>query len=136
MPLPAITSPRTTAHRDQLRVSEPLAHRRGREAEDLSADWLSAKGLLLLGRNLRVRGGEVDLLMLDGSTWVFVEVKYRSRSDFGGASASIDWRKQRRIRHAASCLLQERFGNRRWPACRFDVVLIEAGTLRWLQGAF
>jgi len=133
---PVTTSPRTTASRDQQGFSEPLAHRRGRRAEDLSADWLSAKGLQLLGRNLRVRGGEVDLLMLEGSTWVFVEVKYRSRTDFGGASASVDWRKQRRIRHAANCLLQERFGNRRWPACRFDVVLIEAGTMHWLQGAF
>ncbi|MFM7254313.1 MAG: YraN family protein [Betaproteobacteria bacterium] len=133
---PAIPSTPTPANRDQPPFTEPLAHRRGRKAEDLSADWLSAKGLQLLGRNLRVRGGEVDLLMLEGSTWVFVEVKYRSRRDFGGASASVDWRKQRRVRHAANFLLQERFGNRCWPACRFDVVLIEAGTLRWIRGAF
>lgn len=120
----------------QDRVRGTVAQRRGREAEDRSAQWLESKGLQILGRNLRVRGGEIDLLMRDGPTWIFVEVKYRSHRAFGGASASIDWRKQRRVRHAASCLLQERFGCGRWPDCRFDVVLIEEGKLRWIQGAF
>lgn len=122
--------------RDKEPAQEPLAQRRGRAAEDWGAHWLQSRGLQMLGRNLRVRGGEIDLLMRDGATWVFVEVKFRSRRDFGGASGSVDGRKQRRIRHAATCLLQERFAHGRWPTCRFDVLLIEVGDVRWIRGAF
>jgi putative endonuclease len=95
------------------------------------------RGLRLLQRNYRTPGrggGEIDLIMqsTDG-TVVFVEVRQRSRSDHGGAAASIGYQKQRRIILAAQHYLL------RWrqlPPARFDVVTIEANGPQWLQGAF
>jgi putative endonuclease len=93
--------------------------------------------LRLLQRNYRTPGrggGEIDLIMQspDG-TVVFVEVRQRSRSDFGGAAASVGFQKQRRIVFAARHYLL------RWrhlPPSRFDVVSIEAHGPQWLQAAF
>ena len=62
---------------------------RGREAEGRAAAYLASCGLREISRNFRVRGGEIDLIFLDGKVLVFVEVRQRSRSDFGGAAASI-----------------------------------------------
>lgn len=105
---------------------------RGREAESLAARHLAAHGLQEIQRNFRIRGGEIDLIFRDGRTLVFVEVRQRSRSDFGGAGASITTSKQRRIVLAAQHYLLGK------PACdcRFDCVLIENGRLEWLKNAF
>ena len=85
-----------------------------------------------MARNFRVRGGEIDLICRDGKVLVFVEVRQRSRSDFGGAAASITPTKQRRIILAAQHYLA------RQPECdcRFDCVLIEGERLEWLKNAF
>ena len=64
--------------------------------------------------------------MLDGATLVLVEVRYRSSEQFGGAAASVTWRKQRRLANAAEYLLLAHPELRRYPA-RFDVVAISAG---------
>lgn len=88
----------------------------------------------LVERNYRVRAGEIDLIARapDG-TLVFVEVRARSGDGHGGAAGSIDARKRERIilaaRHYLARLPEE-------PACRFDVVLLDAGGLQWLPGAF
>jgi len=105
---------------------------RGREAERQAATHLAGRGLRLLESNFRVRGGEIDLIMRDGPTVVFVEVRARQRSDFGDAAASIDLAKQGRIVLAARHWLA-RHGE---CACRFDCVLIDNGRLRWLKNAF
>lgn len=105
---------------------------RGREAETQAAAYLLVRGLRLVSRNFRVRGGEIDLIMRDGETVVFVEVRQRSRSDFGGAGASITASKQRRIVLAARHWLARR-GD---CACRFDCVLIDGERLEWLRDAF
>ena len=55
---------------------------------------------------------------------------------YGGALASLNLKKQARIKHAASCYLQRTYGSAHWPSCRFDVILIQAGTLSWIPGAF
>jgi len=86
-----------------------------------------------VARNVRYRAGEIDAVALDGQTWVFVEVRSRSRT--GDAAASVDARKQCKIRRAAQLFLLGRFGDR-WPQCRFDVVLVEGGRIAWLAGAF
>jgi len=112
------------------------ARDRGQRAEDMACHWLIQKGLVLLARNCRFRGGEIDLVMRDRSTLVFVEVRYRSSQAFGGAVESLGRHKQARIRNAAHCYLQRQFGNLSWPFYRFDVVLIEAGTLSWIPAAF
>lgn len=110
---------------------------RGDAGEDEALAYLQARGLRLLQRNYRTPGrggGEIDLIMqsTDG-TVVFVEVRKRSRTDHGGAAASIGHAKQRRIVFAAHHYLL------RWrqlPPARFDVVSIEATGPQWLQAAF
>nr|MBL8409769.1 YraN family protein [Dechloromonas sp.] len=105
---------------------------RGREAENAAAAHLEKHGLRLVERNFRVRGGEIDLICRDGATLVFVEVRQRSRSDFGGAAASITPAKQRRIILAARHYLAGKSD----CDCRFDCVLIDGGQLEWLRHAF
>jgi putative endonuclease len=108
----------------------------GARAEQLAADFLKKNGLSLLHQNYRCRFGEIDLIMQDGATLVFVEVRLRSRADFGGAAASIGAAKQGKIlltaRHYLSTL-------RKIPPCRFDALLLHSadGTqIEWLKNAF
>ena len=105
---------------------------RGREAEAQAARHLEGHGLRVVARNFRVRGGEIDLICRDGRVLVFVEVRQRSRSDFGGAGASITISKQRRIVLAARHYL----AGQPECDCRFDCVLIEGERLEWLKDAF
>jgi len=105
----------------------------GAAAEQIAADYLVRQGLILVARNFRCRGGEIDLIMRDGETLVFVEVRSRSRSDFGGAAASITASKQARIILAARHYLAQHSMD---APCRFDAVLLQAGQLQWLPAAF
>lgn len=108
----------------------------GFDAEARAEAYLGDRGLVTVERNVRFRGGEIDLVMRDGTHWVFVEVRARRDARWGGAAASVDWRKQRRLLLAAQLYLLRRFGQRAWPACRFDVVAFEAGEAHWIRGAF
>lgn len=107
--------------------------------EELALAHLTAHGLTLITRNYRCKLGELDLVMLDGKTLVLVEVRCRSRQEYGGAAASVDWKKQRRLVLAAEHLLMKRAELRRYPA-RFDVVAITTGDpeakIDWLKSAF
>jgi putative endonuclease len=105
----------------------------GAAAEDLACAFLERQGLRIEARNVRCRLGEIDAVARDRSTLVFIEVRQRRRS--GDAAASIDRAKRGRIRRAAQMYLLQRFGNR-WPACRFDAVLVENGRVQWLRSAF
>ena len=110
----------------------------GSEAEDSALAYLKNAGLKLIHRNYRCRAGEIDLVMLDGNTLVLVEVRYRSSADYGGAAASVTYRKQRRIITAARHLLAVRADLRRYPA-RFDVIAISSFgryDVQWIKGAF
>lgn len=116
-------------------TDEIVRQRIGAAAEELAARHLLAHGLRILERNFRVRGGEIDLIAQDGKSLVFVEVRLRSRADFGGAAASITVHKQQRIILAARHYLRTH-GEQ---ACRFDCVLLDAldaKTVEWLKGAF
>ncbi|MDD2918717.1 YraN family protein [Rhodoferax sp.] len=109
----------------------------GDQAEALALAHLQRAGLRLLERNYRTPGrggGEIDLIMraADG-TCVFVEVRQRASSRHGGAAASVNWAKQKRIVFAARHYLM-RLGT--LPPCRFDVVAVQAGGIEWLAGAF
>lgn len=106
---------------------------KGAAAEQAAADYLAGRGLELLARNFRCRGGEIDLVMRDGRTLVFVEVRARGGMGFGGAAASITGAKQARIILAAQHYLLRHGGD---VPCRFDAVLVQAGRLEWLRGAF
>jgi putative endonuclease len=111
------------------------ARLRGAEAEEQAARFLAERGLVVLARNYRTRQGEVDIVARDGVTLVFVEVRARSWSAFGGAAGSVDARKQRRIAAAARHFLL-RLGQE--PACRFDVLTLQGPAREpgWVRGAF
>lgn len=115
------------------------AQARGQRAEELAAAHLAAHGVRLLERNLRCRGGEVDLIGLDRGTVVFVEVRLRGNPRFGGAAASITPTKQRRVIHAAQWWLAGAGRRHADSPCRFDAILLDsldATALTWLRGAF
>ena len=105
----------------------------GEKAEALAAEFLAARGVRIIERNFRRRCGELDLVAQDGDTLVFVEVRLRTRSDFGGAAASITAKKRARMTAAASLYLARL---RSTPPCRFDAVLldaIDAARIEWLK---
>jgi putative endonuclease len=129
-------------------MDDRLRKEAGRAGEATALAHLRGAGLQLVLRNFRCRAGEIDLVMLDGATLVLVEVRYRASDEFGGAAASVTWRKQRRLVHAAEYLLLVHQELRRYPA-RFDVVAISAapqsksGSMRtdsmnidWIKSAF
>ena len=109
---------------------------KGAQAEQQAARYLQRHGLKLLAQNYRCRAGEIDLVMQDRDTLVFVEVRLRSNPAFGGAAASIDGRKQQRIIRTAQHYLTTL---PHIPPCRFDAVLLEdteGVKLEWLKNAF
>ena len=120
-------------------AQEPPPHqRRGREAEDAACSQLTQHGLRLLARNYRSPWGEIDLVMQDGVTLVFVEVRYRAGTAFGAPAETVDRGKQARLRATAEHYLQHTRGASRKP-CRFDIVAIVGesdGGLHWLRNAF
>ena len=110
---------------------------RGAAAETAALTLLQRAGLALLARNARSRAGELDLVMRDGDTLVFVEVRQRSSSAFGGALASLDGNKCRRVIRAARGWLAANPAYAQ-ATCRFDVVLAHGHPplLHWLRDAF
>ena len=104
----------------------------GAAGESRALAYLQDHGLELVECNFRCKTGEIDLIMRDGATLVFVEVRARADMRHGGAAASVTPAKQRRLIRAAQRYLQ-RF--RMPPACRIDVVAIDAGILTWLKNA-
>ncbi|TAN78623.1 MAG: YraN family protein [Gallionella sp.] len=108
----------------------------GAQAEQWAAQYLRQHGLKPVAQNYRSRFGEIDLIMRDGATLVFIEVRLRRSANFGGAAASIDARKQQRIICTAQQYLA---GLARTPPCRFDAVLMDDARGRnaqWLKNAF
>jgi len=108
----------------------------GALAEQLAAQYLQQHGLKLLQANYRCRFGEIDLILQDGDTHVFVEVRLRSSAAFGGAAASIDARKQAKLVRAAKHYLA---ALQRLPPCRFDAILMQAtdiNKIEWIKNAF
>lgn len=97
-----------------------MAQRRGRAGEALAAAYFELLGCEVLGRNLKLGGVEVDLIVADGATRVLVEVKLRGRADFGGAAQAVDRTQRERLKRAARVL--ETGGG----ALRIDVVALEA----------
>jgi len=121
----------------KAKVNAATTKQAGDAAEDEALRHLQHAGLRLLERNYRTPGrggGEIDLIMRerDGTT-VFVEVRRRADAGHGGAAASISAAKQRRLIFAARHYLMRL---REPPPCRFDVVVLEAGSVQWLRAAF
>jgi putative endonuclease len=94
------------------------------------------RGLTLLARNVRFRGGELDLVLRDGETIVITEVRKRSRDDYGTAAETVGTHKQRRIVLATQLWLARRPQYSRCPI-RFDVCALDAtNKVSWLKAAF
>jgi putative endonuclease len=112
---------------------------RGRAAEDAALRFLLSMGCVLLQRNYRCRLGEIDLIVRDGESLVFVEVRARDSDTFGGAAASVDRGKQRRLAAAARHFLMTHPRAAIRPA-RFDVIAISGDSgeraPRWIRAAF
>jgi putative endonuclease len=108
----------------------------GVQAEQIAARYLLQQGLKLIAQNYRSRFGEIDLIMLHETTVVFIEVRLRSNASFGGAAASIDARKRKRIINTAQLYLASLV---LVPPCRFDAILLDdihGKNMRWLKNAF
>lgn len=98
--------------------------------------WLEGKGLRFIAANVRGRGGEIDLIMKDGQTTVFVEVRFRQSSQFGGAAASVRPAKQQKLLQTALLWLARHNGSFDTVDCRFDVVAFTGNNIEWLKNAF
>ena len=120
-------------------AEQPDRRARGAAVEAAARDHLKRAGLRELAANANFRGGELDLVMLEGDMVVFVEVRYRSHSGFGGGAVSIDRAKRRKLVHAAQLFLgaHRQYAN---APCRFDVVEADgdpsAPHFTWLRDAF
>lgn len=105
----------------------------GGAAEQLAAAYLVRQGLVLVECNFRCRLGEIDLIMRDRQTLVFIEVRQRASLRFGGAIASIDQRKQQKLIVTAQLYLARL---PRTPPCRFDALLVQGERIEWIRDAF
>ena len=109
----------------------------GQRGEDEAARFIEQRGLTILTRNFHCRGGEIDLVCRDGEVLVFVEVRLRQNTAFGGAAASVTAIKQRRIILAAQHFLMANALTD--DDCRFDCILLSgtsSNDIEWLRDAF
>jgi len=122
-----------------MTTGSPTNQNRGRDAEDLVCAFLKQQGLRLSTRNYRSPFGEIDLIMQEHNTLVFVEVRYRTNTRFGTPAETVDAAKQARLRATAEHYLQKTPRASR-KACRFDIVAItgdgKSGNLSWLKNVF
>jgi len=112
--------------------------KRGDHAENRALSHLLEQGLTIVERNFRSRRGEIDLVMLDADSLVFVEVRLRNNENFGSAAESVTLKKQLRIIQAARLFLQLKAQWSNHP-CRFDVVAISDAPkerVDWIKDAF
>ena len=141
---PAVVVEPLEGERPAKTVAPLDRRRRGAAVEAAARAHLLKSGLRAVAANANYRFGELDLVMLDESgrdaaILVFVEVRYRRDARFGGGAASVDFRKRRKLVHAAQLFLvrHREFAH---AACRFDVVEAygdpEKPRLNWLRDAF
>ena len=110
----------------------------GQRAEDLACEYLSNQGLTVVERNYYIRGGELDIVALDGEMVVFVEVRSKSSQQYGLPEETISVKKRQFLYRAAEQYLTKNEWLER--NCRFDVisVLFEAENvqIKWYKDAF
>ncbi len=117
----------------------PFSNRstKGKIAEELARDYLKNNGLRFIDKNFNSRYGEIDLIMQDQNSLVFIEVRYRKNQDYGGAKASVTFSKQQKIQKTALYYMQQK--GREFNA-RFDVIAMSGEnknlTIEWIKNAF
>lgn len=111
----------------------------GQQAEDSACRYLKMQGLSLIERNYSCTHGEIDLIMKDNSTTVFIEVRFRRDTRFGSGAESVDYRKQKKLLSTAAHYLQKNPKAAK-GACRFDVISLTVNNgeqqLDWIADAF
>lgn len=117
-----------------------VTKQRGDFAEQIAAQYLAEKGMAFIASNVHSRQGEIDLIMKEQETFVFIEVKYRNNKSFGGAIAAIPYKKQQKVIKTATFYLQQQGLKEYNTSCRFDVVAIDGDLnhpeITWLKNAF
>lgn len=110
----------------------------GQQAEDSACHYLKTQGLSLVECNYSSPRGEIDLIMRDKNTTVFIEVRYHSNAWFGSGAGSVDQRKQQKLLATAAHYLQKNPKAAK-GACRFDVISLTANNreqhLDWIPDA-
>jgi len=110
----------------------------GQQAEQWADNYLQQHGLSLISKNYACRRGEIDLIMQDNDTLVFVEVRYRKSSTFGSALESVDRKKQTKLIFTAEHYLQQQESS--FSNYRFDVIAIthekNSPSITWVKNAF
>lgn len=119
--------------------SENTSKTKGFHAEEIACRYLVSKGLLLVEKNFFCRFGELDLIMKEKDSLVFVEVKYKKNQDFASCISAVTEKKQKKVKQTALYYLHK---NQLFEkiACRFDVVTlcgnISCPEISWLPSAF
>ena len=112
----------------------------GAVTEQFAKQYLIQQGLTFVDENIHCRQGEIDLIMKDDDLLIFIEVKYRKNSHFGGAIAAVSNVKQNKIKHSATFYLHKMNLNEYNTPCRFDVIALEGDInqpqVTWLKNAF
>ena len=133
-----------TRSTDKSTARQATTRQAGAHWEKTAESWLLEQGLSLLQRNFSSRLGEIDLIMEDDKTIVFVEVRYRKSSHYGGGAESITIHKQNRISRTAAWYLVKN-PHRAEQFCRFDIISIGSTSndpqkkdqgIDWIQNAF
>ena len=113
--------------------------RKGLHYESVARNYLQQQGLSFVQQNFHSRFGEIDLIMQDSDLICFIEVKYRTSSDFGGAAGAITHTKQQKIIKTAQIFMQK-FHKFRNHGMRFDALILEKSgddmTVNWIPNAF
>lgn len=107
--------------------------------EDIACKYLISQGLRIIGRNFRCRQGEIDIIAKDKEYLCFMEVKYRSNSDFGQPEEAVNIRKQRKISKVSKFYLYSKNLSFDTPI-RYDVIAVYVNegitTIKWIKNAF
>ncbi|MGC8615579.1 MAG: YraN family protein [Desulfurella sp.] len=108
----------------------------GKKCEYIAVKYVKAQGYVVLSRNFRYKGGEIDIIAKNGNVLIFVEVKGRRNLSFGSAKEAVDQNKQKRIIEGSKLFMLKNNLNENDYNIRFDVITIENNKIEWLQDAF
>lgn len=112
----------------------------GKITENFTCEYLISQNLTFIDHNFHSKYGEIDLIMQDGDTYVFVEVKYRRNNNYGGSLVAVSHSKQKKLHLCAQYYLQQKQLNEYNTPCRFDIVALEGDiqnpNINWLKNAF